>query len=356
MDPKQQMLMAMGLGLLGGGSANFGKNLSRGGLLGMQAYNQAQQMQMREDEKKQQAEMRAQQMAQMKQQQEAQAAQQARVQQFMQSRPDLAAQYAVDPQGAIKRAFPGEQKPIALNPGQVLFDPAKGKELFAAPQKSKFEPGATRELKMGSKVVTQEYDGKGWKTIGQSPLWKPDAPEKGPAAPQGYRWKADGSGLEPIPGGPADQKAGIAAEKDKRRAEGALARADVVLGRVKGAIDKVGATTTGAIGAVARNIPGTSAFNLNKELDTIRANIGFQELQAMREASPTGGALGQVAVQELNMLQSVLGSLDTAQSDDQLLQSLYAIEKHFSNWKRAVEESQTGAKESPKSWSIQRVN
>lgn len=119
MDPKQQMLMAMGLGLLGGGSANFGRNLSRGGLLGLQTYNQAQQMQMREAEEKQQAEMRAQQMAQMKQAQEAQAAQQARVQQFMQTRPDLAAQYAVDPQGAIKRAFPERKVQFAPN-GQVV--------------------------------------------------------------------------------------------------------------------------------------------------------------------------------------------------------------------------------------------
>jgi len=45
-------------------------------------------------------------------------------------------------------------------------------------------------------------------------------------------------------------------------------------------------------------------------INTVKANIGFDRLQEMRNASPTGGALGQVAVQELEMLQAVLGSLD----------------------------------------------
>lgn len=138
MDPKQQMLMAMGLGLLGGGSANFGKNLSSGGLLGMQAYNQAQQMQMREDEKKQQAEMRAMQMAQMKQAQEAQAAQQARVQQFMQSRPDLAQRYAVDPQGAMKAAFPDNKPQFKEVGGRLVrIEGDKVQEAYAPPEKPK---------------------------------------------------------------------------------------------------------------------------------------------------------------------------------------------------------------------------
>jgi hypothetical protein len=43
---------------------------------------------------------------------------------------------------------------------------------------------------------------------------------------------------------------------------------------------------------------------------TIQANLGFDALQAMRDASPTGGALGQVAVQELEMLQSTVANLD----------------------------------------------
>jgi hypothetical protein len=57
-------------------------------------------------------------------------------------------------------------------------------------------------------------------------------------------------------------------------------------------------------------------------LQTIKANVGFDKLQEMRENSPTGGALGQVSNLELESLQSVLGSLDQYQSGDQLARNL----------------------------------
>jgi hypothetical protein len=62
----------------------------------------------------------------------------------------------------------------------------------------------------------------------------------------------------------------------------------------------------------------------------------------MREASPTGGALGQVAVQELNSLQSTLGSLDPNQDEATLRTNLNNIYKHYSNWKNAVQKAQGG--------------
>jgi hypothetical protein len=74
----------------------------------------------------------------------------------------------------------------------------------------------------------------------------------------------------------------------------------------------------------------------------VQANIGFQELAAMRAASPTGGALGQVAVRELEFLQASLGSLDSAQSPDELKKNLKQVKVHFNNWKKVME--QTGAK------------
>jgi hypothetical protein len=80
--------------------------------------------------------------------------------------------------------------------------------------------------------------------------------------------------------------------------------------------------STGFTGAMTRAIPGTPAYNLARKIDPIIANLGFDELQSMRDNSPTGGALGSIAVQELSMLQSTLGSLDTAQSGEQLIQHL----------------------------------
>jgi hypothetical protein len=68
-------------------------------------------------------------------------------------------------------------------------------------------------------------------------------------------------------------------------------------------------------------------------------------LQAMREASPTGGALGQVAIQELAMLQSTVASLEKGQSRENLERGLRQVKQHFENWKRAVAEANPAAME-----------
>ena len=73
-------------------------------------------------------------------------------------------------------------------------------------------------------------------------------------------------------------------------------------------------------------IPGTEAQALKNNLSTIKANIGFDKLQAMRDASPTGGALGQVSERELGFLQSVFGSLDQSQSAEELAYNIQLLQ------------------------------
>ena len=87
--------------------------------------------------------------------------------------------------------------------------------------------------------------------------------------------------------------------------------------------------TMGMAGSVLGVIPGTSAFDLGKKLDTIKANAGFDKLQDMRMNSPTGGALGNVAVQELMFLQSVYGNLEQSQSKEQFTENLDAFERAY---------------------------
>ena len=101
----------------------------------------------------------------------------------------------------------------------------------------------------------------------------------------------------------------------------------------------IGNTTTGALGAGMRNVPGSRAYDLAATLETVKANLGFDRLQQMREASPTGGALGAVAVQELTALQSSLANLDPNQSPAQLKRNLESIEKHYAGWLRAVRQA-----------------
>lgn len=171
-------------------------------------------------------------------------------------------------------------------------------------------------------------------------------------APPGYRYKPDGA-LEAIPGGPADIKAGELGARQEKMKQGAVAQADRVVNKVDEALSKVGMTTTG-LGSAMAAIPGTSARDLRSTLDTIKANLGFAELQAMRDASPTGGALGAIAVQELVALQSTVASLDQAQSQQQLAKSLEQIKTHYNNWKNTVQGgAQTGG--ATGGWSIKKV-
>lgn len=140
------------------------------------------------------------------------------------------------------------------------------------------------------------------------------------APPPGYKVEYDPAGnpisMVPVPGGPADTSKADTARREQRQAVGDIVLQDI--GRALDTIEKSPGWTTGLGGSVMSNIPGSSAKNLNSLLTTIKANIGFDRLQQMREASPTGGALGQVAVQELQSLQSVLGSVEQAQDPEQL--------------------------------------
>lgn len=68
--------------------------------------------------------------------------------------------------------------------------------------------------------------------------------------------------------------------------------------------------STGPYSLLSERVPGTEARRLEAKLATIRGLVAVDELQKMREASPTGGALGQITERELAMLQALRGSLD----------------------------------------------
>jgi gas vesicle protein len=100
-------------------------------------------------------------------------------------------------------------------------------------------------------------------------------------------------------------------------------------------LPKVNSTTVG-IGSLLSNIPGTAAANFAAELDTLKSNIAFGELTAMREASKTGGALGQVSDKEGQLLESSLGALSTKQSPENFKQQLQKIKDSINRWREAV--------------------
>ncbi|NCX56063.1 MAG: hypothetical protein EBW87_02580 [Burkholderiaceae bacterium] len=124
-------------------------------------------------------------------------------------------------------------------------------------------------------------------------------------------------------------------DKQIAAAESAVGAADRIIGKVDEAIPLVSNFTTG-FGSVTTYIPGTPGANLRATIETIKANLGFDRLQQMRDASPTGGALGQVAVKELDALQASVSSLDLNQSSERLRNNLEQIKTHYSRWRQAA--------------------
>lgn len=103
------------------------------------------------------------------------------------------------------------------------------------------------------------------------------------------------------------------------------------------AVELVGRMTGGVASA------GSSRKALETKLLTVKSNIGFDRLQKMREESPTGGALGQVAVQELNALQAGLGSLDPNLDSDELIANLNDVKKQYASTASALANAYTDA-------------
>jgi hypothetical protein len=84
---------------------------------------------------------------------------------------------------------------------------------------------------------------------------------------------------------------------------------------------------TGIIGSATKGIPGTQSRVLSGLLTTIKANIGFDKLQKMRAASPTGAALGPVSDFENKLLQAVVGDLEQSTTDEQLDRNLKRLDE-----------------------------
>lgn len=327
-DPTSMGLLQAGLGMMSAGGpskmpVSFGQALGQGAQQGLGAYQQVQQAQAEEAAKQQQQQMQ-------------QLLLQLRLADFQRK----------------------QQQPVIAPPGAQLFRPGEDQPYHTTPFRPEptaaAKPPMSRTVQIGEEKVTQEYVNGEWREVGRGPAFAktvavpPSAvpapkPAPAPKAPPGFRFKEDESGeLEPIPGGPKDT-----GPKDAARAQATVKKADTVIASVDEALKQTGFFTTGLTGAVLGKIPGTKAYDLEGTLDTIKANLGFAELQAMRDMSPTGGALGQVAVQELSMLQSTLASLKPGLSRDKLQSGLSKIKTHMENWKKTVSEAQGQAQNFP---------
>ena len=154
--------------------------------------------------------------------------------------------------------------------------------------------------------------------------------------------------MEVIPGSPAEAtlNADKAANNFKKQYQ--ITNASLVLENIDDVFDLYNnRTTTTKIGPMdigvdsifstaakayaLTGVAGTPRANMDEAIAPIIANLGFDKLQAMRDASPTGGALGQVSNIELAALQKSLASLSLNQSPEQFEANLKKVQKHYKN-------------------------
>lgn len=154
-------------------------------------------------------------------------------------------------------------------------------------------------------------------------------------APPGYRYTPDGN-MEPVPGGPASLKLQDAENKRIMLEDSTIQAADRVAAAAADVKKNIKWSTAGPVGHYAGMVPGSDAYNMRQNVNMIKANLGFDQLSAMRAASPTGGALGQVSNREIGYLQSTITSLDADQSPQQLSENLDKVVAHYNNWKNIV--------------------
>lgn len=177
-------------------------------------------------------------------------------------------------------------------------------------------------------------------------------------SPSGYRRTAKGD-LEAIPGGPQDPKIIAAANTVKLSAKDAAAR-EAKYPQATAAIKSFDAKTDKFDRDITELLANEKGLNeitgffsgrtdlsaISKEarralalFNTITAKGGFSELQDMRNASPTGGALGNVSNQEGKQLIDSFAALSRTQSGDDVRKSLATAKSDLQNLKTRMREA-----------------
>lgn len=139
--------------------------------------------------------------------------------------------------------------------------------------------------------------------------------------------------MEPIPGGPAEQEAMAAQQAGQAKMAGEAQKAEIATTAIDRILNKIekpkGIFDLPEVGPVGGRLADArvnqEAIDVQNDLATLQSIVSFDRLQAMREASPTGGALGAVSERELALLQSSMGALNQYSSPEQLKQTLRFI-------------------------------
>lgn len=159
------------------------------------------------------------------------------------------------------------------------------------------------------------------------------------AVPSGYRPRADGKGFEFIPGGPQDPAVKALQATETLSAKDIAAR-NAKYPVATQAVNSFEANATDLEKDITEllthkglnSITGIAAGRMGGITDEGRAALaiynrivakgGFSELQSLRNASPTGGALGNISNQEGTQLKEAFATIDRKQEAEDVRKGL----------------------------------
>lgn len=128
--------------------------------------------------------------------------------------------------------------------------------------------------------------------------------------PQGFELFTDAEtgarSMRPIAGGPEDQT-----QKNEKAAGGRdIATQTITSSASRAREASKNRSVDGFLAGIAAMNPESENAEIYRQVDVLKSQAIVSNLQAMRDASPTGGALGAVTAPELKMLADKSGALD----------------------------------------------
>jgi hypothetical protein len=127
-------------------------------------------------------------------------------------------------------------------------------------------------------------------------------------------------------------KQGAVDEKRTLAQQNAVKYTEAAMDAVNQALPLVGAAESGILGAASSMIPGTPAYTLkNNYYSTIKSALSLERLAEIRQASPTGGALGNVSNQENKLLGDSIAALDVGLGEKEQERNLRKIYSALEN-------------------------
>lgn len=165
---------------------------------------------------------------------------------------------------------------------------------------------------------------------------------------QRVNWQISGEGeikmIGPAKSMPSAPKPGV---NEDARAQAVTDNLNALIGSTKALMNHPGLPRIVGVMGVIPNIPGGQAADAAAQLDTLKSQISLNVLQAMRDMSKTGGALGNVSNYEIKTLENNLAALKQTQSLPAFKKQLGIIVERMETMKRRLYENRGSVRASP---------